>query len=664
MAPTSTEPNYIGITGIQGRNGSDANFLIPDRQCLEAYNIDWFQSALGRKRPGSFPIGLDGWTDTTSNSPYALLRHVPGEDQSDAELWAMDGNLAFHRLAGSATWADPTTVDAMVGFPWDVNGVSFGGLHYLAYDSGVNRLHAWDPVTATIRRLGFAIPGTPSAGAPSAGAATDTRKYRVAFTVQDAGVTVRQSQLGVATGAVGLVAQQVVLTKPASPGEGETHWELYAASISSLYGDYRLIATTVVGTATATDNNATLPADVAPDDGANTAPPSCKYMVADDNRIIMAGAYETVAGSGAAPSTRRVWWTSATGSSSAGDGERVSLTGTINSYADVEESITGLSQPLQLSSASGSESLQRGSFYVFSYRGQWKFVQTGDADGPYLRFRVTGGFGCIQHKTIVLSFDANGDPALYWLSPVGPVRRTAEGQQFLGEDLADIWPTVNLDATIVAHAVAHHDLHQVWFYVATGSSTVPNLKLVFDTRLGHITETTGVRGGWSVHEGVVTSAFCSCMFSDDIGASMSNRLKPFVGVSTTNTVIAKCDQEDLDDDYGNVYQAYIDSKSYAPWGLNRKGGMSAEALLIADPSPGTSIQLSIYRNEGAEIIPSKADLTDLSDTGEADSVFAIFEDSRLADSYTFRCRIGDAAAVSSRWNLDALIVPLGYQGDH
>lgn len=675
MAPTSTEPTYIGMTGIQGRNGSDAHFLIPDRQCLEAVNVDWFQSALGRKRPGSTVLGMTGGT-AASLGIKGIYRHVPADDQTLAELWSVDGNRLFHRLTASTSWADVPyaidggtglNIDPLVGFPEDVTFQSFNGKLYIAYLSAHNRLHCWDGTS--IRPVGLSLPPVPGPLFTFAGAVTDTRKYRIAHVVKNAdGVTMYRSNLSNPSVAQALVAQFCTVDRGAvESGVGITHWELYGASISTLYGDYRLLSTEVVGTTGSDDNNATLPATVAPADGANTPPPSCRYMVADDARIIMGGTFmPTVASpydSAMAPSNHRVWWTSILSSSVGDDSERVSNTGTINNYADIEEAITGISPPLQLVTASAS-SLERGSFYVFSYNGQWKFVATGVATAPYIKFRITGGFGCIKHETIVIAEDVNGNPAIYWLSRRGPMRISSNGQEFIGEDILDIWKTVNLDATTVGHAIFHADLHQVWFFVATGTATHPNLKLVFDTRLGRITETSGVRGGWSQHNGVTASTFCACMFSENVGASMSRRLKPYVGVSAVSTFIAVLDNESEDDDYGNVYQAYIDSKSYAPWGLNRKGGMAAEALLIADPSPGVSIQLSIYRNEGAEITYSKADLTDLSDSGEADSVFAIFEDSRLADSYTFRCRIGDAAAVSSQWNLDALIVPLGYQGDH
>lgn len=661
MPAPQQQTDPIGIIGIKGRNGSDNRLVIPKDQCLDAYNIDWFQSSLGRKRGGAIEIGITGGTAMATGA-QSIFRHVPGDNQSLAEFWGVDGSLQWHRLAGGVAWADPTVLDALTASPQEVNFISFNGNLYTAYKNAHNRLHLWDGTS--LRRVGIDKAGQVVTFVLAGGAITDTRKYRVAFTKQVGGITVSRGELGLASAAQSPAGQQVTVTRPTAPGEGETHWELYGASTTSTFGDYRLIATTVIGTTTAVDN-AALPATVAPADGANTCPPSARYMTADDARVIMAGAWETSANAenAMAPKSNRVWWTSLLSSSAleSGDAERVSNTGTINNYADVEESVTGLSQPMQLVTA-GASSLERGAFYVFSYNGQWKFVSTGTSTSPYLRFRVTGGGGCIQHKTIVTAEDANGNPAIYWLSPRGPMRITANGQEFLGEDIIDLWARVNLDAsTVVAHAIFHADKHQVWFYVAVDGSNTPNMKLVFDTRLGQATEESGVRKGWSWHQGESCNAYCSALFSETIGVSMSRKLKPHIGY-TTSTKILKADTTDLDD-IGTPFQGYLDSRSYAPWGLGRLGGMTKDAVLVALAQAGVSVQLTVYRNEGGEALSSTADLTDKSDSGGQALVFPQCEGSKVSETASFRCRIGDAIANTNTWNLSALIVPVEFEGD-
>lgn len=650
---------YIGILGIRGRNGSDSSFLVPDTQCIEARNVDWYRSSLGRKRGGATALGITGGT-AFSTGVLSMARHIPGSDQTAAEMWAVDGASFMHRLAAGTVWADPTVTHAITGSPQEVNFQSFNGKLYIAYKSAHNRLHVWDPVDNRVRPVGLDLP-TITSLVQAGGAVTDTRRYRIAWTVQVSGVTVRRSNLSAPSASQVMAAQQTTVTRGTAPGEGETHWELYgSAAVAGVFSDYRLVATTVIATTTAVDN-AALPATVNQADGANTPPPSAKFLVADDARIIMAGAHEasTNPENAMAPKNNRVWWTSILGATDIGDDERVSNTGSINNYADVEEAITGISQPMQTVSAQ-SNSLERGSFYVFSYESQWKFVSTGVANTPYLRFRVTGGGGCIHHKSIVVALDVNGNPAIYWASRQGIMRISVNGQEYLGEDVVDLWATLNLDATIPCHAVYHNTLHQIWFYIATGTSLYPNMRLVYDTRLGRVTETSGVRHGWSSADGESTKAYCSTMFSETPGATMSRAIKPYIGY-TGGTAIWKCDTADLDD-VGNAFQAYVDTKSYAPWGLDRKGGMTSEAACIASVQPGVSIQLTIYRDEGAESSPSQANLTDLSDAAAATRVIPKFENSRLGDSISFRCRIGDAQAIANTWNLDGVMVPVTYEG--
>lgn len=648
------EMNPIGVMGIQGRDGSVSSFLIADNQCVEAYNIDWYKSGLGRKRGGSASLSLNTMGTPFATGTAALGRFVPGFDQGAAELWAIDFGLNFHRLAGGVNWASPTVVDACQASPQEATFVQLNGKLYISYDNAHNRMHCWDPATLTVRRTSLDLPGTPTI-ALAGGAITDTRKWRVAWTKQVGIVTTYRSNLGPATASQGLVAQQATLTQPVPPGEGETHWELYGASTSSVFGDYRLVGTAPIATTTIVDN-AALPATVAPDDGENTPLPSAKFMVTDDARLILAGAYEasTNAENAATPSVRRVWWTSAPGSGT-GDDERIEITGTINSYADLEEAITGISQPLQVVSAQAT-SLERGSFYVFSYDSQWKFISTGDVTTPYLKFRISGGGGCVHHKSIITAVDIAGSPAVYWWSKDGPFRISTVGQEWLGQDIIDIIETVNLDATIPCHTVYHRALHQIWFYVATGASLYPNVRLVFDTLLGRAVAKVGVRLGWSQHVGEGTKAYCSCMFSDVVGGTMGRKLKPYMGYTGANE-IWKSDTTDLTDN-GTKFQAYIDSKSYAPWGLSGQGGTKEEAMVLANAAQGVTVQLTIYTSEGAESAVSKASLTDDSDAGAATQVFAFFENSRLAASYSFRCRIGDAQAIDNSWNLHGLVVPI------
>lgn len=638
------------LIGIKGRNGSDPILEVQPDQCLEALNVDWFQSSLARKRGGSATVGITGGT-AFSSGVRSLFRHVPADDETGAEMWGVDGAFLVKRLVAGTSWANVTMVDAVTAQAESVNVVSFNGKMPFAYKSGVNRMHGWDPVTATVRRWGLAPAAAGTVANTGGGTyAATIRYYRVCYTYQIAGVTKIRGELSpvfsFTPSGAGTAAR---ITKPVAIGEIETHWEIYGSPDNSIFN---LITTLPIATLTYDDNVAptTYNGGTPPEDGTNTCPPAAKYLVADDARLIMSGAWETAAGNAMVPSVHRVWWTSVLGSSDVGDDERVSNSVDIKSYSDIEEAVTGMSKPVN------------GSFLVFSYRSQWKYVNTGDVTAPYQRFRVAGGVGCIAHKTIVTAADASGSPSTYWLSDIGPMRAGANGQQFLGQDILDIWATVNLTATtVVAHAISYPLLHQVWFYVATGASNTPDTKIVFDTFLGRVTDVSAsgdssasVRKGWSKHTGESAKAYCSVMFSNSIGATMGLTLKPYIGY-VSSTAVWKTDTSDLDD-AGTAFQAYLDSRPLSPWGLGSYGGVAQEPILIAKVNT-SSVQVVISKDDGAETYTLTATLVATSSGGAETQVYPKLGGTIPQQANTIRVRIGDSSATPSTWNLSALIIP-------
>ena len=237
-----------------------------------------------------------------------------------------------------------------------------------------------------------------------------------------------------------------------------------------------------------------------------------------------------------------------------------------------------------------------------------------------------------------------------------------DGQQWIGEDVVDIWKRVNLDATSPMWSVFHTDIHQVWFYVCIDGSNTPNFKLVFDTRLGRFVQGQGgVRYGWATHDGESAKAYCGCMFSETVGASMSRKQKPYIGY-TVSTAIWKADTSDLNDN-GNSFKAYIYSKPYMPWGVGKKGGMVHDAHLIAATSQGASVTLTLIRDEGAESRDWMTSLDPVSDGKAETRVFPVFQGAMMQNCKSLAAQIGDIAPVDVSWNLDALIMPTESEGD-
>lgn len=643
-------PDQILVSGIQGRNGSTPKLFIPDDQCIEALNVDWFESSLGRKRGGAGTVSLTGGTAQTGVIS-SVFSHVPSSDQSGREMWSVDDQATprFKRLVGGTAWADVTLKDNVATKPQEVNFCSFNNKLFMAYDTTVNRLQVWDPVTGSVRRVGIDKAVAPTAADSGGGTyAATIRYYKIRWVEVRSSSVYRAGELSSALSKTPSgTGTKLIVTQSTPPGEGETHWELYGSPDAS---NYFLLSQIVVATTTYDDstNPSAYSGNIPPDVSAFIAPPSGKYLLATNSRLIIAGAWETTAGNSMDPKPNRYWWTSPLGATDNGDDERVSNTASIKAYDDIEEDFTGVGGPVN------------GSAFLFSYGGVWKAVETPVDNAPFVTVRIAGAQGCIAHKTIVKAIDEKGEAALYWLSPVGPVRFGSGGFQKLHEDIDDIWRTVNLSATtVVAHGVYHRDKHQIWWWVATGSSNEPDTRIIFDVRLGRVVEQgvdPSIRKGWAKHTGPSCTARCSTMMSDTLGAAMSRTLKPYIGYST-GTAIWKCDTGTTD--AGTTYQAYIKSKDYIPRGIGKKITMAEEAVLAAEVATGVTVQLSVIRDFAAETLTSTLLLTA---DGTETRVIKQFDDSRVAEAKAVQFQIGDSAAVDSSWNLDAVIARLTESG--
>lgn len=658
----------VPLYNIHGRNGYDDPFSLRQDEAAEAINVDWFGAALARRRGGALQFAETGGTPFASGIRF-LCRHVPGTDQTAAEWWGVDGTGRIKRLVAGVAWADVTVDDPITGNYGEVNAVSFNGKLFFCYQSGQNRLHVWDPVLAKIRRVGIATSAAATVANTGSGTyAATARFYKIQWVAQSGGVTIRQSELSVSVSFTpsgsGIAAR---VTQPTPPGESETHWVVWASADNTNYWNIGTIlkATTTFDDSTAPASYSSITGQTAPLSGSFFPPPAAKYIVADTGKMIMAGCWETTGGF-ISPSNTRFWWTSQLGSTNVGDDERVNVSSAITSYDDVGEAITGISEP------------QQGSFFGYSYLHQWKYVATPSVTSPYQRFLVSGGQGCLSHKTIRVAHDDSGYPATYWFSQRGQERSGRYGNQFVGVDTTDIWngdtqkgfAGVNLSPTTNAFSVYHQDIHQIWTWITLVGSAIPNLRVVYDTWLGKVVDVLregAVRGGWSQFTGESSNAYCACMFSDSIGASMGLRLKPYIGYAGGlggATQIWKCDTTDKDDNT-NPFQAYIESKPLAPWGLGRKGGLTEEAILICKTDPGVNLQLTIIRDEGAQSdLTSTLSMSATSDSAQETRVFPQFDSSQVGEASTIRIRLGDREAASvGQWTLSVFVIPLQDQGE-
>ena len=129
--------------------------------------------------------------------------------------------------------------------------------------------------------------------------------------------------------------------------------------------------------------------------------------------------------------------------------------------------------------------------------------------------------------------------------------------------------------------------------------------------------------------------------------------RPYVGSSAAINRILRCDEPSVYTDYGTAYQAYVKTKPYALAGLGHNCSVG-QTHLVAAASDNTTITQTIDRDFGAETRISSCSLT--AENTET-RVQRQFEGSDMAGAGVVQFQVGDAAASSQSWTLDALMVP-------
>lgn len=647
MAGRQHQP--VIYTGIRGRDGSTtARISIPPYKAVECLNVDFYRADVARKRGGAANAFTDTTGENTAAIIAALFRHVPGEDETAAELWQVTSAATpiIQRLAGGTAWATITPKANITTRPQDAWAVTFNGKLFLFADSAVDRLQVFNPdiSTTALRYVGLSAPtAAPTVANTGAGSyAAVERYYRTRDIIQVGGNTVLISEASASVAftpsGTGTAAR---VTKPADTGEGATHWQLEESA--DVDGPWYIKALTAVATTTYDDTvdvEDISSNDLTNEDGLYVPPKSFKYGIADGARLLMAGPWE------ASLDPSSVYFTEVLGTTSAVfyDDESVPASNRIPLDPKDGGAITGFGGPFE------------NFVVVFKQRQVWRLHPTGIEEDPYRRKSVSKVVGSIRQQAVVMAEDESGLPTLYFLSHLGPYRyNLARGLQKCVWDVKDIWDTVNLGAsTVTCHGVYHSDIHQIWWWVATGSSNEPDTKLVFDTRLGRVMDAGDVRDGWCVHDGASASARCSVMFSNTLASSMSRDLKPYIGQHGGIGRLWKCDTAD-ETDVNNAFQGLVTFPDRHAGGLDHACVMKTPLVLGAASS--SDITVTMTGNYGA--LPTRTGTVSLAADGEETRVLKQVEECEFGDAGVFAIAlaVGDAEAVASTWTLDAVIVP-------
>jgi hypothetical protein len=613
-----------------GMNDADPATAVPKDQCLVAENVEFVNSTLGERRAGAAAVTITGSGLEDRTHLSWLHRHLPSADETAAELWAFSVTPGVSsRLSRKTTsWNTVTPTDA-IGIA-GVEGFALDGqtLHqklFLAHKSAVDRLHVWDGTT--LRPVGLKAPTAAPTGANDGGVGTfaGKRYFRIRYTVQVAGTTILRSEpSAVLTFTPNGNDTGIVVTKPVTISENETHWEL-EASLNN--GDFYRVATTVVGTTTVTDTVAfatgyaatgTLSEDV----GDYTVPISAKFVSVDNDRLLMAGSWEQPAlGS-------RFSWTPVGGDiTGVGNDERVPLD--TNNFLDLDATENG--EFTGLSGAVGSY------VYLTKHTAIYRAVRSGDRNKAYEAFPLTKRRGAIK-GSLVEGIDQVGNACLYGLDrSVGPWRVNEDGLRRCGRDIETTWGTVNVNATtVVTCGVFYPDSMQVIWWVAVNGGNTPTHKIVLQTNQTRNGE-EGVRRGWSVGTSDSATAISACLFADNINDNVARTvtLRPFIGRTGAAASILRLDTGTTD--AGTVYRARVVTRPYLVAGLLNKFGAMAAGVL-AKAATGVTLFVKVIRDFGVESLTVDTLLTA---DGTETHVIKPLDDLNFSEMHALQLEYGD-----------------------
>lgn len=633
-----------------GLNNSFPAISLADDQVTVATNIEFVDSMLGERRRGTDNITLPASISAHDRVTF-LHRHVPGNDETASELWVLGvtGTSSCTLSRKTTSWSDATFTDTptLTGFSqYQWVAVSHHGKLYIAYDSSVDRLHVIDASGTTVRRTGLAEPSAPTGANNGSGTFTGTRYYRIRYTVKSGSTVLRRSEPSDSlTFAPSGTGSGITVTKPSSISESETHWEL-EASLDNV--NFYVIADTAVGTTTVTDTQDyalgyAVDFDLSEDVGDYSLLPSARYLVVDEDRLLLGGSWED------SSLASRVLWTPVEGADGDGNDERWEAD--TDPFVDLDGleggGITGMSQA------------SLGTVWVFKTRGIYKLVRSGIRSRAYDAVCYSKDLGAI-HGSVVSAVDEQGRPCVYFIDPaVGPCRVGSGGIRRCGDDIETSWSAINLSATkVTCSGIFYPAAKQVIWCIATGSSNTPDLGIVL-----HTTETrdsdSGIHRGWVTWSGKRIQALTMCLYASNIeaGTARNKTLKPFIALEGNNLVHLT---DTGSDDDGTAYAARIVTKPYEVGNLLQRFGIQAGALL-AKAVTGAVIDVKLIRDFGLETVKTVSNVS-LAATASETSVIKTLDNFSGSNLRVAEFEFVDPATPGTRFELNQLCLTNTPQG--
>lgn len=638
---------------------------MPKDACRLAENVEFFYSTLGERRAGcqlidgGLPAGIT--TDALLDAAVWMFHHTPTKNETEDELWVLtrdtDNTAKMYRLTASGWSTVALNSVSASDVPlltnndgYRIYGQSLHGKLFIAFNSGVDRLHVWDG--STLRRVGLAAhAAAPTVANTGAGTYEAIARYYRTRSVVISGSTVLlrsepSARLGPFTPSGTGTAARV--TRPTAIGEGETHWEVEVSLDGATF--YRL-AQVAIGTTTYDDNNATSTYatnfTLSDPVGSYTLIPSVRYLLADDDRLLLGGSWLTAADGSA------VRWTPVGNDPLPGADERLNATTDPRIDLDGREGgdIVGLSRSLS-------------SVLVHKASHIYNVVRTGELVGAYDAVPITKVRGALPRSLVEASNQA-GNPALYWIDPkVGPMRYGSRGLEFCGYNVHTLFQRLNKSAVVPCFGIYYPDKFQLHYWLALDSDQFPTTKIVLQTSEVESEGVAGARRGWSTvpSPNRIANARCAVMFAKDIRTATVNLAQvPYIGkavwtvnAATVTDIVQRCDVGTKDahttGDTVSAYVGKVRSRAFPLAVLPNKFGIRAAAILGL---AGSRVRVTLVRDYGIETVARDVNLTA---AGSETHVSAILDSLSLSELTNLEMQFEDDPANASQWRLFQFVV--------
>jgi hypothetical protein len=647
-------------TECVGRDGWDPPQNVPPNMAVEALNVTLTDGQIGKKRAPAVAVTLTGDTITNGNI-LALGRFVAAQDETAAELFIAGGSGGPYQLLRVTSG----TAAVNLGLPesiltrgQDVSYAMLNGKLFIAYDGAVNRLKVYSPSesTSAVRFVGLAEPAAPTVANTGSGSyAAVQRWYQVQYRVKSGSQILRASNLSPSSTAFtpsgsGTAAR---VTKPASIGEGETHWAIYASNVSAA-GPFYELAEVIVGTTIyddSADPTTYNTGQLAPLVGSFFPFPSTKAIISDGTRIFGLGVWESSAGASVAPMPGRLYWTPPLGTSEidstvgVGDDERIQSTVDQDDWLDLSVNgpggvDAGLGGPIN------------GVIFAFQTCGVYMIIPTGQATAPFRRLVVSQSYGNVCQQMVVLAEDETGAPCVYFWDPHDGPRRVGLGGTvvWLGKDLFDLLPSINTSATTLAGwGVYDKPNKRVLFGLATGASTAPNLIVAYHVQLGSADQDGNMRQGWAKWTGNLATAMCAVQFANALSSPRPLSLCPYFGYQTNG--LARQDGTGTQDFGPTNYQGLV------------TGGAKIDQVLVArkrisdgfltGKASASNITMTVIGDWGVQNFAQTA--ISLAASGSETNTRPRFQGLDTANLIAYQLQVGDSAAANTpQWEIDRI----------